>query len=182
MPLRIIIMGTTLLCMAFTMHWRAHQSESHHSPLDRADLLHQLAHALEDDGMVYRPDMALTVSGQPAAWGFSAQDCHGVLLLAVLPDTAQSWSHISPELEPSGFRASYLYRGAVYSQVPVWRRLYDRIRSNLHTHPNDTLAKPVIGLAEYGACSLTQRAAQLVINHLHSAPIEHHKHAFRNSP
>lgn len=143
--------------------------------LSRGDFLHDLAHALEDAGLIYRPDVVVEVSGIPAAWGFSVPACDGLLLLGVLPDTAQSWSHIAPALASLEFEATYLYRGKTFRQAPRLGPLLDRLAHTLGAPLQDQRFS-VIAFSEQGECGLSQRAQAVVHQYLNQSSRQAHTH------
>ena len=177
MPLRKLAIVATVLCVAAAPLAATHHSGSHPHHQSRADTLHRFAHALEDGGLTYRPDVVVQVSGQPAAWGFSVPGCKGLLLLTVLPRTAQSWAHILPAVQQRGYVETYIYRGEVAAQAPHLRRLGDLMVKDLGSPGHDPMQLALIGLAEQGDCGLTARATALLQAYLAQPTSIHHAHA-----
>lgn len=178
MPLRKLVIAITVLCVVAAAALAAtHHGGSHPHHQSRADTLHRLAHALEDGGLQYRPDVVVQVSGQPAAWGYSMPGCDGLLLLTLLPRTAQSWAHILPAVQQRGYVETYIYRGEIAAQAPNLRRLGDLIINDLGNPEHDPMQLALIGLAEKGGCGLTARATALLQAYLAQPPSTHHTHA-----
>ena len=84
MSLRALAFTAGLILSLTVAIWPVAHSGYAHQATSRAAHLHELAHVLEGGGFVYRADVLVRVSDQPAAWGFSVAGCDGLLLLSVL--------------------------------------------------------------------------------------------------
>lgn len=120
--------------------------------------LEMLDTALSGTGLRRRDDVVIEMNGREVARGFSRADCDGLLLVSVLPRTAQGWAHIAPRLDLEAFEVTYIYDGAAHMRVPRLKRLGDRLLDELR--PNSPSALPrVAAIAEAGSCGLALRAA-----------------------
>ena len=105
-----------------------------------------------------RSDVNIEINNREAARGFSLPGCDGLLLVAVLPATAQGWLHIAPRLDLSEFRVRYAYAGALHERIPRLARLRDRLFAELAGREKRTHGR-VVALAERGGCNLISTAA-----------------------
>ena len=175
MSLTPLAITANTLCMAFVLFIADHAA-SHMNPPTRAQVLHQLAHVLEEDAFRYRPDIIVRVSGESAAWGFSTPGCDGVLLLTLLPETAQSWAHVLPEVSRDDYAVTYVYRGETLTEAPVRQRAVDVLVRDLSSASHESFSPSfsLLGLAEKGDCGLTERAIKQISAHLkHNRSIPH---------
>ena len=65
---------------------------------EERDSLSVISHVLHDFGLHHRADVAVKLDARPVAAGFSLLDCDGLLLIASLPETAQGWGHLAPQI------------------------------------------------------------------------------------
>jgi len=120
--------------------------------------LDRIRRSLPAAGLLHRHDVVVELNGREVALGFSRSDCDGLLLVAVLPHTAQGWTHLAPRLDLSAFDRSYLYDGLPYRAVPRLERLANRLAAQLR--PGRPTALPqVVAIAEAGNCGLTPSVA-----------------------
>ena len=105
-----------------------------------------------------RSDVNIEINNREAARGFSLPGCDGLLLVAVLPATAQGWLHIAPRLDLSEFRVHYAYAGALHERIPRFARLRDRLFAELAGREK-TEHDRILALAESGECNLISTAA-----------------------
>ena len=124
-------------------------------------LLDAIRHPLDDSGLHQRDDVSIELNGQEVALGFSRPDCDGLMLVAVLPQTAQGWAHMAPRLDLSTYRLRYFYDGVAYPSVPGLERLADRLRGDLRPHRTRVFPQ-VIAIAEAGHCGLARGAAAVL--------------------
>jgi len=125
-------------------------------------LLDAIRGPLADSGLHWRDDVSIEMNGRAVALGFSRQGCDGLMLVAILPHTAQSWAHLAPRLDLSTFRLGYLYQGALYPSVPSLARLAGRLRGDLTPRRTGRLPQ-VVALAEAGHCDLARSAAAVLV-------------------
>jgi hypothetical protein len=174
---RAVIVFVVLVTATSLAVWSAVFSRTDRST-GRLDALHILAHGLEDGGMIYRSDVVIRVSGIAAAWGFSTPGCHGVVLVTILPETAQSWSHISPMIDGPEFKVTYLYRDVDHDDVPRFARMRDQLLHRLN-NPEWDQRFAVIGLAEQGQCGLAGLVLQLLHKQIDAPVHEPHRQEWR---
>jgi len=105
-----------------------------------------------------RSDVNIEINNREAARGFSLPGCDGLLLVAVLPATAQGWLHIAPRLDLSEFRVRYAYAGALHERIPRFARLRDRLFAELAGREEMSHDR-IVALAERGRCDLISTAA-----------------------
>jgi hypothetical protein len=133
------------------------------APADAQDApsLDALGAALAGAGLRQRSDVDIEINQRDVARGFSRPGCDGLLLVAVLPRTAQGWRHIAPQLDLSAFRVSYAYDGILYERLPRLARLRDRLLAELAGRELPPQQR-VVALAERGECALVPAAAPLL--------------------
>jgi len=120
--------------------------------------LDAIRHSLVDSGLHRRDDVSITMNGGEIALGFSRPGCDGMILVAILPHTAQSWARMAPRLDLSPFQLGYFYNGTMHPAVPRLERLAGRLRGELR--PQQTATRPqVVAVAETGHCALASSAA-----------------------
>jgi len=112
---------------------------------------------LEQKGLLTREDIQITVSDLPVALGFTRPGCRGTLLMAPLPSSAQSWTHVAPLVDLDEFKVTYNYKGALYKKAPLARRLLDNTWSLINLSEQDN-RHVVLAFAETGDCDLIEEA------------------------
>jgi hypothetical protein len=117
-----------------------------------------IRHWLADSGLQQRVDVSIELNGRDVARGFSREGCDGLMLVAVLPHTAQGWAHMAPRLDLSAYQLRYFYDGARYPSVPRFERLAGQLWGDLRPH-RTRLIPQVIAIAEAGQCGLARSAA-----------------------
>jgi len=120
--------------------------------------LDTLSSELAGERLQQRSDVNIEINNREVARGFSLPGCDGLLLVAILPATAQGWLHISPRLDLSAFRVRYAYAGAVHERIPRFARLRDRLFAELAGREMGTRDR-ILALAERGGCGLISTAA-----------------------
>lgn len=126
-----------------------------------AALLHAIRHSLSESGLHRREDVLIEINGREVALGFSRPGCDGLLLVTVLPHTAQGWAHMAPRLDLSTYRLAFLHDGVQYPSVPRIERLAVQLRGDLGPHRTRTFPQ-VIAIAEAGQCGLAPKAAAVL--------------------
>ena len=124
-------------------------------------LLDGIRHWLADSGLQQRDDVSIELNGRDVALGFSRTGCDGLMLVAVLPHTAQGWAHMAPRLDLSAYQLRYFYDGARYPSVPRFERLAGQLWGDLRPH-RTSIFPQVIALAEAGHCGLARSAAAVL--------------------
>ncbi|MEP4147470.1 MAG: hypothetical protein ABJL54_09635 [Halioglobus sp.] len=110
---------------------------------------------LIEAGLQHRDDVNIEIGEREVAFGFSRRGCDGLLLIALLPNTAQGWSHIAPRMDMTAFNVQYFYDNTLHAQVPRLQRLGDKLLSQLR--PGFALTPPrLLAIAEAGNCRLLQ--------------------------
>jgi hypothetical protein len=125
---------------------------------DPFTLLDILRPSLADSGLHQSGDVLIELNGREVALGFSRAGCDGLLLVSILPRTAQGWAHMAPRLDLTSFRIGYLYEGALYPAVPRFERLGRGLLGDLRPHEADP-SPQVVAIAESGHCDLASSAA-----------------------
>jgi hypothetical protein len=156
---RIFGVAATFVC-ALTLYGSLEQS-GRRVAAESPALLDALNHLLADSGLHQRDDVSIELNGRDVALGFSRPGCDGLMLVAVLPHTAQGWAHMAPRLDLSRYHLGYLYNGARYPSVPRLERLADRLWGDLRPH-RISIFPQVIALAEAGHCGLARSAAAVL--------------------
>ena len=128
---------------------------------DPAAALPRLSAALAAAGLERRDDVLIEMNEREVAHGFSRRGCDGLLLVTVLPRTAQGWAHVAPRLDLSAFDVVYLYDGMRHARVPRLERLGDRLLSELGPAADATLPR-LTAVAEAGDCGLALSAAAVL--------------------
>ena len=85
----------------------------------------------------------------------------GLLLIARLPHTAQSWSHLAPRLDLTNFLVQYFYDGDLYERVPRVQRLEDKLLADLGSSGAADLPH-IMAVAEAGNCQLIPSAVEVL--------------------
>jgi len=142
------------LCMGLGSRNRATEA-------DPAVALVRLSAALAVAGLERREDVVIEMNEREVAYGFSRRGCDGLLLVTVLPRTAQGWAHVAPRLDLSAFDVAYLYDGMRYARVPRLERLGDRLLSELGPAAAETLPR-LTAVAEAGDCGLARSAVAVL--------------------
>jgi len=119
--------------------------------------LDALGAALAGARLRQRSEVDIEINQREVARGFSLPGCDGLLLVAVLPRTAQGWRHIAPRLDLSAFRVRYAYAGTLHERVPRFARLRDRLLAELAGREQAAQHR-VVALAERGECALLSAA------------------------
>ena len=149
-----------IIVCALTLFGSLEQS-GRHIASDPSDVLDGIRHSLADSGLHQRSDVSIEMNEREVALGFSRADCDGLMLVAVLPHTAQGWAHMAPRLDLSAYQLGYLYDGVAYPSVPRLERLVDRLRDDLRPHRTSRMPR-VVGVAEAGRCGLARNAARVL--------------------
>jgi len=153
---RIVGVAAIIVC-ALTLYASLEQAGSR-VMAEPPVLLDAIRHWLADSGLQQRDDVSIELNGRDVALGFSREGCDGLMLVAVLPHTAQGWSHMAPRLDLSAYQLRYFYDGARYPSVPSFERLAGRLWGDLR--PNRSRLLPqVIAVAEAGHCGLARSTA-----------------------
>jgi len=121
-------------------------------------LLDGISAELSDKLLRQRSDVNIEINQREVARGYSLPGCDGLLLVAVLPSTAQGWPHIAPRLDLSAFRLRYAYAGVLHERVPRFARLRDRLFAELASREQGAHER-IVALAERGGCGLLPAAA-----------------------
>ncbi len=153
---RIVGIAVIVIC-ALTMYGSLQQS-GRRVATDPFTLLDILRPSLADSGLHQRVDVLIELNGREVALGFSRAGCDGLLLVSILPRTAQGWAHMAPRLDMSSFRIGYLYEGVLYPAVPRFERLAGGLLGDLRPHEADP-SPQVVAIAESGHCDLASSAA-----------------------
>ena len=116
--------------------------------------------ALFQNGLLHRHDVNIRVSNMELARGYSRSGCDGILLVAQLPNAAQGWNYIAPNIELEKAVVRYFYAGETYTSAPVMQKLAGWLVGSLpgFFEPRE----PVVGLAEFGHCHLIERAVPVL--------------------
>jgi len=123
--------------------------------LDDADI------KLFQNGLVHRHDVLIRINKADVARGYSRSGCDGILLVTQLPNPAQGWQYVAPDVDLSSFSVRYLYKGQTYETTPILKRLRNWL---IGTLPGFFAPRePVIGLAEIGHCHLMERALPALV-------------------
>jgi len=156
---RIFGVAAIIVC-ALTLYGSLGQS-GHSVAADPSVLLDAIRDSLADSGLLERNDVSIELNDREVALGFSRPGCDGLMLVAVLPHTAQGWAHMAPRLDLSTYHLAYFYDGARYPSVPRFERLAGRLRGDLRLHRTRLLPQ-VIAIAEAGYCGLARSAAPVL--------------------
>jgi len=155
------IFGTAAIFVcALTLYGALERSERSVAA-DPSAVLDTIRHVLADSGLRQRDDVSIEMNGRAVALGFSRPGCDGLMLVAVLPHTAQSWAHMAPRLDLSAYQLGYLFQGALYPSVPRLERLAGRLHSDLRPSRASGPSQ-VIAIAEAGHCGLAPSAARIL--------------------
>lgn len=157
--LGIVSSVATVVC-ALTLYGSLEQSGPRVAAEPPA-LLDAIGDSLADAGLHQRDDVSIEMNGRDVALGFSRPGCDGLMLVSVLPHTAQGWAHMAPRLDLSNFQLGYLYNGARYPLVPKLERLTGQLWGDLRPH-RISMFPQVIALAEAGHCGLARSAAAVL--------------------
>ena len=147
-----------MVAMALTLDGGASEAEvaSEHV----VEWLDQLNGVLANASLEQRHDVVIEINDVEVARGYSQPACDGLLLVARLPDNAQGWQHIAPQVDISRYAVGYLFAGTVYHRAPVLPRLRSRLLDALP----GTLEHPgsIVAFAEAGHCDLMSPATTAV--------------------
>jgi hypothetical protein len=110
--------------------------------------------------LLHRHDVVIRVNNAEVARGYSRAGCDGLLLVAQLPNSAQGWSYVAPNIDLSKSTVRYIYAGEIYPSAPVVQKLRNLLVGTLpgFFEPRALM----VGLAEFGHCHLIERAAPLL--------------------
>lgn len=122
---------------------------------------------LRDYDLHRRSDVTIKLDSTPVAAGFSRLDCDGLLLIAPLPKTAQSWGHLAPRLDLDSYAVKYTYAGDWYYEVPRLQRLVDRVVDDFRKIPASSRPR-LVAVAESGECGLTAAVESALTDYSHS--------------
>lgn len=153
---RLVVVGVLAAC-ALALVCSLEFASRRVSP-DPSVSLETLRVSLAAAGLRQRRDVVLEMNDREVALGFSRVGCEGLLLVAILPHTAQGWAHIAPRLDFSRFEMGYVYKGVWYQAVPRIERLAVRLLRDLTPHKVGSPPQ-VVAIAEAGRCGLALSAA-----------------------
>jgi hypothetical protein len=155
------IFGVAAIIVSALTLYRSLEQSGHRIAADASLPLDAIRHGLADSGLHQRDDVSIELNGRDVALGFSREGCDGLMLVAVLPRTAQGWAHMAPRLDLSGYDLRYLYDGARYPSVPRFERLAGWLWGDLRPH-RTRMFPQVIAVAEAGHCGLARSAAAVL--------------------
>jgi hypothetical protein len=153
---QILGLAAVFIC-AVSLYWSLEQS-TRNVAAEPSAWLDAIRHSLVDSGFHRHDDVSIKMNGDEVALGFSRPGCDGVILVAILPHTAQSWARMAPRLDLSSFRLGYFYKGTMRRAVPRLEWLAGRLLGDLG--PQEAAMRPqVVAIAESGHCALAPSAA-----------------------
>lgn len=155
-PFAFVLIALCAVTLVFVLEHTADVPES-----DPSASLGVVGRGLIDSGLLLRHDVSIEINGRDVALGFSRSGCDGLLLVSVLPRTAQGWNHMAPRLDLSTYRKRYFYNGTTYEFVPRFERLIGRLSVDLWPL-RGSLSTPVIATAEAGNCGLLEGAMSVL--------------------
>ena len=152
------IIGLAAVFICAVSLYRTLEQSARNVAAEPAAWLDAIRQSLVDSGLHRRDDVSIKMNGDEVALGFSRPGCDGMILVAILPHTAQSWARMAPRLDLSSFHLGYFYKGTLHRSVPRLERLAGRLRGELRPQEADKLPQ-VVAIAETGHCALTPSAA-----------------------
>lgn len=124
---------------------------------DRGKAITVAERLLETGGLKQDKSANISISGQKAAVAFvSPEDCPGVVLLAPLPPTAQSFETVVSGFDRNVSSEGFVYRGKRTDTYPRTRIIADRISHAFYFPGTDhnVLSTTVFAYRELGQCGL----------------------------
>jgi hypothetical protein len=135
-------------------------SEIEVAPEHAVAWLDQVNDVLSNTSLEQRHDVVIEINDVEVARGYSRPTCDGLLLIARLPDNAQGWQHVAPQVDFSRYTVRYLFAGTVYKRTPVLSRLRSRLLDALPGTSGHRAS--IVAFAEAGQCDLTSLATTAV--------------------
>jgi len=139
-------------------------STNHNSYFDRDTLLTQIEYPLQRAGLAHFSSASFNVSGTDVARAYHSRDCSGLLIVAPLPQTAQTISHVIP-LDFDGVE-QFVYQGELFEAFPYSRRMIAALKHVFPAAAPGKVSAPevIFSVFEVGGCRLIQRVQWSIIN------------------